>query len=251
MAPRSTYSGVLQVGVINLPIAVYKARDEFGLPGSLFHQDCGGKVRQKQFCEIHPDDEEIVVFSGIAVDDRIVPIGPELRNELLERKAAFEVVSAHPMSKLSSWITYGGIIPQAIYQIAPNRNKVQSVEDANHRLLATLLNRLEKKKVFLLCTIGMGGMKRYGILLAGGLFYTLTYREELREEIDWDGDVDPAIGSAIDGVLDKITTGDLPEISMQPIQKRVAAWIESLTAPIKKPRKSNPKKRTARKKVTV
>src|SRR5690554_4173299 len=102
MSRRSAYNGVLKLGVVTMPIAVYKASDDFGLPGSLYHQDCGGKVHQKRFCEIHTEDEELVVFSGIAVDDRIVPIGPDLRNELLERKSAFEVVSAHPLSQLSS-----------------------------------------------------------------------------------------------------------------------------------------------------
>ncbi len=250
MSKQSAYTGALNIGNVKIPISIYGTVDLFGIEGHLYHEDCNGKIRESRYCEVHPNLPGPVSFSGIDIGGEIVKVDSELRNTLLDRKAPFVVRSAHKLATLGNLMSDGLVMPLFMFEVAPQAPTDPKMS-LHHNALITLFNCMEKKKVFLLCSVGLAGINRRAILLPGGLLYVLTYQEELREFIEYDGEIDKALSKFIDEFLTTKSSTTVPTISLSVYRKRVAAWFQEILtpiAPVKKP-KSNPKKQHQSQKV--
>lgn len=250
---RSVYTGAMLVGDVIVPIAIYKTVDVFGLPGQQYHQDCGGKIRQSTFCELHPEDETPVIYSAIGIGDMLLPVGPEVRDTLLERKCAFEVVSAHPLKAISDVLGTMDMLPMETYEIAPQKTKIVPAFGLQNDLLHTLLSRMKTRKLFLMCRVGLCGMQRYAMLMPTGRLIVLAYNEEVRQSEDWSGEVNREMSIRFDSVFNRITD-EYPKLSLEVFNLRIREWITAQISDARKPKREqksrNPKK-NAKKKVSA
>lgn len=243
MAKQSVYRGAINIGKVKIPVCVYGTADLFGIEGHLYHEDCGGKIREARYCELHPDLEGPVSYSGIDIGSQIIKVDSELRNALLDRKAPFVVRSAHKLSEFGSFMASGALMPLFMYEVSPE-GAGDPAFSIQHDALVTLWDRMEKKKVFMLCSIGLAGINRLAILLPGGLLYVLTYREELREFTTYSGNFDRPLSNFLDEFITAKST-KLPTISLAKYRKRVADWFAEVSTPhVTKKVKTNPKKQT-------
>ena len=220
---HAVYKGGLTLGRLTIPVSIYKTVDLFGLEGHRYHEGCGGKIREKMFCEIHPDEEEVVTFTGIEIGDRVVAIGSEVRNSLLDRKALFIVKSIHKLSELPDLLVSNTVVPICMYEVAPQQVG-SPVAQIHHNALFTLLDRLKVKKSFLLCNVALAGMYRPAILLHSGQLYPLLYREEVRDFAEWNGEVDKELTKFLNSTFGKMTNG-FPRLSLVTYRKKVEAWF--------------------------
>lgn len=244
MAKQSLYRGSLNLGTVKIPVAIYGTFDCFEIEGHLYHEDCDGKIRQKTFCEVHPNLEGPVSYSGIDIGGQIVKVDSELRNTLLDRKAPFIARSVHKLSTLGSFMAENAIVPLAMFEVAP-QEPADPKMSIHHNAMFTLFERMEAKKVFLLCSVGLAGLNRLAILLPGGQLYVLTYREEIREFTDYSGEIDRPLARYVDAFFAGEAATSVPVVSLAKYRKRVASWFASVLAPpvvAKKP-KTNPKKK--------
>lgn len=233
---RSVYKGTLKIGAVKAPIAVYLTADEFGLPGHLYHEDCGGKVRQAQFCELHPELEEIVTYSGIPIGDDILRVGPEVRNKLLDRKGEIEFVSFVKSTHLKELLPHTFRIA-CTYQVVP-------YEEFNSRVslpttLPLFLDRMRVKGVFAIVKVSLSGMRRYAMLHHTGILSTLYYAEELREFPEFEVTRDKETSDYLDDFIKQNTTTTLPVFSLGDYIERVQKWIKNATRKANRKVKAN------------
>ena len=237
---KPVHTGVLPIGDINIPVSIYKSADVFGLEGHLYHYECGGKIRQRLFCEQHPELEEVVTYTGLEVGGEIIPVDASLRNSLLDRKVGFEHVGTYRLTALAPFMTERELVPMCHYRICSpqNKNIDPSVSELNASVLSTLSHRLLAKKMFLLVTIGLGGVKRYGIIMPNMDLYLLFYPQELREEIPC---VIPEndsrnLSAHISAVLDETLEVDLPDRNsdLPTYQNRIVAYFKERLAGVPK-----------------
>lgn len=239
---RAIFNGELFIKGVSIPISLFHCYDAYGLSGQLFHADCGGKIREKRYCELHPELDEVVSFSAIAVGDKLVPLDSELKNRLLERNASFTVHSAHKMNALADLLSDRSLVPIQTLELAPQTTK--DVDAALNNALWTLLDRMRIKKRFLLCSVGVCGMNRYGVLLPSGQFIVTAYQEELRERVQVCGKKIPDLAKRIDQFL--ISDWDFPaELSLATYRERVWNFFnEVVLSAAKKPRRNKKKQLT-------
>jgi hypothetical protein len=219
---RSVANGMLEVGTVRIPIKVYVGSDDdtLNVPGSLYHVDCHAKIRESQFCE-KGHNEDILNYSAVMVGDELVPISSQIRDELLDRKLPLRVVSAHPLSLIPELMSNGTMVPVGYYRVLDMENKFIGSDT-----LVTLLDRLSKKKRFLLIQGPISGPDRYAILMPNGAIYPLAYQEELREFPTIMGGVDREHAKAIDEGL-KALEADFPTLTAALIIARIQAWFKA------------------------
>src|ERR1044072_4053247 len=88
---RSIRSGTLIMENLTVPVKLYKGFETLGFPTHTFHENCtmyggvrtdspvDGRIRQLKFCEIHDNVDFPAMYSGIPIEDKIVPLSPESR----------------------------------------------------------------------------------------------------------------------------------------------------------------------------
>jgi hypothetical protein len=245
---RSVYTGPLIFGRLKIPVSVYRATDEYGLPGALYHEGCGGKVRELRYCEDH-GNEEVTAFSGVDILGTIVPVNSEIRDKLLGRSDPLKVVSAHKMNQIPQ-LLLDGLVVNCRYMVQHSALPRNGVDLSNAKLpLANLFHRLAAKKLFLLCTVGLSGCKRYALLLPDGQLLTVYYAEELRDFPPVIPMRDKEIASHIDEALDGAMT-DFPSVlSLSQIRKKVDNWFHQHITVAMKPRRG--KKKSQKEKVNA
>lgn len=224
------------MGVVSIPIKVYKAVSEYGISGSLYHEDCGNKIKQFYECEEHPG-EVIEVFSGVDIGGQIVSLDSTTKGELLGRKAPLKVVSSHKLSELSKLMVSNDLVPIGMHEVASALPAKSPLPDD---AFATLLNRLRVKRRFLLLSLGISGCERYAALLPNGQLHALAYSEEVREFNEVRGSVNRELAGYMDDKLDELS-GDFPVLSLEKISKSVENWFGSQIEIILKPRKGKKK----------
>ncbi len=235
------------MGDIIIPISVYKTVDIFGLPGQEYHEDCGGKIRHKIFCELHPNDEAPAKYSAMGVGELLIPIGPEIRDELLNRKCAFDIVGIHPLKKITEYLGTSNMLPIETYEIAPQKSQIKSIVGLQSDMLHTLFYRMKVRKVFLIAKVPLGGMERYAAILPNGRVIVLAYNEEVRQPEEWSGFINSDLSTRFDSVMSKLTD-EYPQLSLQSFTMKIKEWIMSKIQPAPKstPR-TNPKKQLTKK----
>ena len=100
----------------------------------------------------------------------------------------------------------------------------------------TLLARLRVKKRYLLVKVGLGGLSRYAIVLPSGMMYTLSYVEEMREQLGVTGSTNRESAAYVDTILEKIDA-PLYMPSLADIDAGVTSWFVSMARRIKRNRK--------------
>ena len=86
---RSVYNGAFNIGVLSIPVSIYKMQDTTAIPASEYHLDCDGRIRQSKFCENHPD-EQVVTYSAITVEDKHIASTSDDSDFILGRTARCE-----------------------------------------------------------------------------------------------------------------------------------------------------------------
>lgn len=231
MSERAVYSGILAMGNIRMPINVYKAQDNFGLSASEFHKDCTGRIRYSKRCELHPDDQTPIIESCVETEHGRKILDAEVRDMLFDRKASMTYVENYPLRSLAFYFDY---FPAEVYRVGVSNNALSNS-------LYTLLETMKKYKVFLLVTIGIGGMKRYAILLPSGVLIALAYNEEIRERPYPFGTIDKTVKESLEDIFN-LPRKHFPNLSLLEYKQRIMDWIMP-PKPAKNPR-SNPKKVT-------
>jgi non-homologous end joining protein Ku len=241
-ARKSVYKGPMTHGLMSIPVAIYKAKDCYELPGSLYHVDCHGKVRQELFCEEHPGEEEIATFSGVIVSNEVVPLDSVMKDQLLGRKDQLEILSSHRLADLPLYISTTCLVPCELYELTGQRNSDLPVNsDGSHDALATLLERLRVKKKFLRLKLGLGGLSRHAILLPNGYLYTLAYEEEMRDKLGVTGNINRYMGKLYDDMIESIEERHFYQPSLAEIDTRVTNWVVGMARRIVAARKKNKK----------
>lgn len=224
---RAVYKGDMTYGAVSIPVAIYKARDCYAMNTNLFHAGCDAPIRQPLTCPEHPLEEKVETYSGITLRDKVVPVPSELKDTLLGRKQKLEIISSHKMKDLASLINSGTIAPLEMYELTGQRSTPHPTNtDSSHVKIASLLSRLSVKRRFLTCRIGLGGMERLAILLPSGIFYTLSYDEELRDRIGLSGKPDRTLSRHLDDLILNLDA-EFYAPSLAEIDSRVTRWIVS------------------------
>lgn len=221
---KSVCSTNLVMGLITIPVKIYKTFDELGLSGETFHDGCSkdglsdGKIRQPTKCEEHPDLDFPATYSGIRIGNRIVPLTPEVRRSLYMGDCPFEVVSSHRLSGLANMFVDGSLHIHGNYEMCSTN------QDTTFEIL---LDRLRIKKRFLLLSGPIGKMKRYSILLPNGRLLSLFYDEEIRAmKADHSVRIYDARSKLMDEALDKLEY-DFPVLSGAEIIDRINAFFHA------------------------
>jgi hypothetical protein len=217
-ARKSVYKGPMTHGLMSIPVAIYKAKDCYELPGSLYHVDCHGKVRE------------------------VVPLDSVMKDQLLGRKDQLEILSSHRLADLPLYISTTCLVPCELYELTGQRNSDLPVNsDGSHDALATLLERLRVKKKFLRLKLGLGGLSRHAILLPNGYLYTLAYEEEMRDKLGVTGNINRYMGKLYDDMIESIEERHFYQPSLAEIDTRVTNWVVGMARRIVAARKKNKK----------
>ena len=249
---RSVYNGVLKFQGADVPLRIYNGFEEFGVPGHLYHSDCGGKVRSPFTCEEHPgSDVGGETYSAITVYDtkdnpHLVPIDSETRNIILDRESPLKVVAEIPQRSLGALMSDGALTIGDFLLVGPQKNNADvRWSPVDMSLLPVLLERLKVRRTALLCVGSLGAMKRYMILLSNGTGYELIYEEEKRGQFDLTPQTTRgthrALSGAMNNLLDDLPSDFPTKLSLADIEKRVADWLsdtrERLSRPTRRSRK--------------
>lgn len=217
---KSVLTTTFHLGTFQVPIRLYKTTDVFGLSGQLFHDGCGGKIRQWKTCENHPNTIDPATFSGIQVGNKVVPLTPELKTQLLDGNARFQAIGVFKMQQLTSLIVEQKIVPVAQFEMAP--------EQYFEKVFSTLLSRLRIRKQFLLASFGKDKMRRFGILLPSGIFMAIHYANEVRDRRFEPAEIDRQCVSAINAELDSLEMNDFPELTTDDMYERIQQWFTDI-----------------------
>lgn len=93
---RSIWNGAISFGLVSIPIQLFAATEERGIPLHQFHSDDGGRIRYKRVCEV--DGEEVNygdIAKGYALPDGRVVVLTE------DDFAALPLASNHSIDVLS------------------------------------------------------------------------------------------------------------------------------------------------------
>ncbi len=93
---RSIWNGAISFGLVSIPIQLFAATEERGIPLHQFHSDDGGRIRYKRVCEV--DGEEVNygdIAKGYALPDGRVVVLTE------DDFAALPLASNHAIDVLS------------------------------------------------------------------------------------------------------------------------------------------------------
>lgn len=214
---KSILSTTFHLGTFQMPVRLYKTTDAIGLSGNLFHDGCSGKIRQHKTCELHPNTEDPATFSGVQIGNKIVPLTPELKTQLLDGDVEFRSVGVYRLSAL---------IPLMLEQSISLLEPFEMVPDKYFEVpYSTLLNRLRVRKQFVLSQYGKDNMRRYGLLLPSGIFTPIRYSEEVRDRRFTPSESDRRFSKVINAELDSLEAEDFPELSASDIYDRIQAWF--------------------------
>jgi len=244
---KSAYNGELAIGGISIPVCVYKAHEQFSIPTSNIHKGCGCSISQPWTCELHPnlvtaskggnekDKNLLVAVKAISFGEDSVEITDEERRELLGSKEEMRFVSAHKLSLIPELMGNGNLIPVEAMFIAPQKTKASKSEIVNTGL-QSLLERMRVKKVFIVCSVGLGsGTTAYLAILPTGRAYRIAYEEELLSFPETDKVFDKTLTAPLDAVLGVREGWSAP--SLENVTERVVAWcLDRLKATEKKSR---------------
>lgn len=217
---KSVLSTTFQLGTFPMPIRLYKTTDTIGLSGHLFHEGCGGKIRQWKTCEDHPNTEDPATFSGIPVGGRIVRLTNELKSQLFDGDTKFETVGVYGLSRLPVLIAEQNIVPMDAYEMAP--------EQYFEKAYSTLLDRLRVRKQFLLTRYSANKMKRYGLLFHTGILTPIRYCEEVRPKRFEPTTPDRQFARRVNDELNSLEDGDFPKLSAESMLDAVQQWFTNI-----------------------
>lgn len=212
---RATKICSLRIGEATIPIKTFRGYEDIGLSGSLFHENCGGKIISPHICELHPDEDFPTTFSAIKVGTDYIRLDKEDRKELLGKNCDFTVESSHKLNSISSLLSGKQLIPFGIHQMTP--------DEGYEAIFASLLYRLSVKKRFLLLS-GPVGIERYSMLMPDGSLFPLLYKEEVRLPKFEIAETDTEFYKLFDSVILSYDS-DFPAISGSHILDRISAWM--------------------------
>lgn len=225
---RSVLKSLFTIGDLTIPICLYKANDRMGLSGQLFHEGCGGKIRQWKTCELHPNTPDPATFSGVMIGEEIVELDKQIKTDLLGGNCNIDAVCAAPMRQLHTLLIDRTVVPNTTYQMAPQEHFEQ--------VFSTFLDRLRISRNFLLVTFPEGSTKRYGILFSSGVFMSLFYEEEIREQKFEFTSPRPELKKHYDALISSYQVRDFPRLTGLEILERVEAWYQSIILKITRSR---------------
>lgn len=236
---RAAHSSTLKVGAIEIPVKVYVAANPYEFGGHLYHMDCNERIQQPRWCPEHgfgEEDDPIVAYSAIEVAGKLVSVPDSIRDSLLGRKDPITIISAIPQKELATMMMHG-TFPVGAYYMEPEG--IGEIKSPNLAAFKALLLKLGQRNRMLLVTLGVGGLKRYAVLLPSGMLYTLNYKEELRERFYWDADPATDLRSYMLDFVDKKSDESVGKFSLKRISNAVDKWLESLTPAPRRGRKKS------------
>ena len=214
---KSVLTTTFHLGTFQMPVRLYKTTDVLGLSGKLFHDGCGGKIRQWKTCELHPNTEDPATFSGMEIGNKIVPLTQQLKEQLFDGNTEFRAIGAFKLSQFTQLTIERAIVPVDFLEVTP--------EKFFEKAFSTLLDRLRVRKQFLLVKFAKDNMRRFGIFLPNGIMVPVKYSEELRELHFSPVESDKKFGRLLNAELDKLESDDFPELSADDITQRIQSWF--------------------------
>lgn len=245
---RSVHSSKITFGDVEIPVKIYKARDDYKLDSSLFHDDCPKPISR---ADVHIDEEEqkaaiVDSFPAIEAGKEKKGISSAEKKGLLGANEPIEIECSVNLSEVGSAFANGLLTPIESYFVLPeNYNKPNG--EYNRVAFASLLSKMRFRNRALMLLLGIGGIQRYALLMPNGRLFTLSYGEEFREVPAYSAHIDRSVSSQALALLDD-TYSSVPEIvEMGQIKDRVNAWFFNRD----KSKSKNPKKKGAKSTQTV
>lgn len=94
--PRSTWSGIISFGLVNIPVSLYKATEEKSVSFNLLHAKCRNKINEKRWCaECNTEVgwEDLVKGYQYAKNEFVILDEADFKNLPLPSKDVIEVSS--------------------------------------------------------------------------------------------------------------------------------------------------------------
>lgn len=177
---RSTSSLTISWGLVNVPVACYSGKEDFGVKRSEYTAE-GHKVGRKQFDKETGAD---VAYSDIVkmfeVDGQIVPLSDDEIDAIIQPvKGVAEVRAFVPLAHLVA----GTYLPDGVMQIRPaneKSGKVKRPNPATEKAFALLMEAMKAEGVFALVHLAQRGKPVYAAILPDGRMLTLLHDEQVR-----------------------------------------------------------------------
>lgn len=119
MTPRATWSGAIQLGLLTIPVKLYKAADDRGgIQLNMLHADCGQRIQMRKTCPEHGETDKIVKGYEYAKGEYVVLSDEEIDSLKIESLKTLEVSQFIPLDRLP--------FPRGTYYVAPDKLGVKA-----------------------------------------------------------------------------------------------------------------------------
>lgn len=235
---RSVNSSKLSIkGVVTVPVKVYKGFSSYQLDTHRYYP-CGTQMKMSAFCPVHEDGCG-EAFSGMQIGDKIVPVPPEFRDELLGKRTNMTIKSYIAMRDLHHLLMETMVVEN--YRVMPDG--IDDVDTTHRTMFGALLRAMRRRNRALHVVVGLGGLERNAILLPDGRLLALSYQEEMIVFPGWSGPNISQVNGYMLNFIDGLVEMKNYRFTLSKITSSVENWIASFNKPRTNPKKSNTKER--------